>query len=246
MANEKKRSIKITENGTKGKSLKVICLNCKVETNHLVFASIEEDGSEEFGEEYFHWKSIYQIIRCNGCDNLSFRIETRHSEMYQDEEPEEIVYPERSKETISCKIFSVLPDNIDKLYQEVIVCYNNNILTLCAVGIRAIVEAICLEKNIAKSNLKEKIDDLVEREILTKEKVTILHNHRLLGNEAVHKMSTPKKEILKIAIDIIESMLDYIYEIPYKGMRLERTRNNKGLPITPKQKQNYTTPTSSV
>jgi hypothetical protein len=245
MANKEKISIKISENITKGKSLKVICRRCKIETNHLVLVSIEENGSEEFGEEdYFHWNSSYQIIRCNGCDDISFRIETINSEMF-DNEPEEMVYPERSEKTIPSKNFLELPNNIDKLYQETINCYNANILTLCGVGIRALVEAICLEKNIVdgevekkdsngnaicikrENNLEGKINGLFEKGILTKENATILHNHRILGNEAVHKMSTPKEEILKIAINIIESILESIYEIPYKGMRLKQTRNHR-------------------
>jgi hypothetical protein len=239
-----KMSIKITENGTKGKSLEILCKYCKVETNHLVFASIEVNGFKEFGEDYhINWNSSYQIIKCSGCNDFSFRIETIDSEMDSYDKPEEIVYPERSKETISSKNFDVLPDNIDKLYQETINCYNANILTLCGAGVRAIVEAICLEKNIIdidvekkdssgnitcikrENNLEGKINGLFEKGILTKENAMILHNHRLLGNDAVHKMITPKKEELSIAISIIESILEYIYIIPYKGMKL--TRNKK-------------------
>jgi hypothetical protein len=236
-------SIKITENGTKNKSLKIICQNCKVKTNHQILTSIEIDGFEEKFD--IDWSSIYQIIQCKGCDDLSFRIETEHSEMNPNEKPQEIVFPERSEEIISNKNFYRLPYNVDKLYQEVVGCYNNNILTLCGVGIRALVEAICLEKNIVdgeveeknssgniistkrKNNLEGKINGLFENGILTKENAIILHDHRLLGNEAVHQMSTPNKETLKIAISIIESVLESIYEMPYKSMKLKQTKNKK-------------------
>jgi len=234
-------SVKITENDTKGKSLKVICLNCEIETNHQVLTSIEEEGFDEKND--YHWNFIYQIIKCNGCECLSFREERFDSEMASNnEKQEEILYPERSEKTITGKTFYALPDNINTLYHEVIDCYNRNILILCAAGIRALVEAICLEKKIVdgivdkkdsdgnnerKNNLEGKINGLAEKGILTKEHADILQNHRFLGNEAIHEISIHNKETLKTAINIIEDILNYIYEIPDKGEKLKRTKNRK-------------------
>jgi len=239
-------SVKFTENGTKGKLLKVICQKCKIETNHLVLTSIEENGFEEPDDEYsFDWHSTHQIIKCMGCNNVSFRIESTNSEMNPDEKPEEIFYPEISKDTIFIKDFSDLPNDINRMYHETIDCYNNNILTLCGAGIRSLVEAICSEKKIISGNVEEKdsngntirikrkrnlegkINGLFENGILTKENATILHEHRSLGNETLHEMSVPNKESLKIAINIIEGILEFIYEIPYKSERLKQSRNHR-------------------
>ena len=235
---------KYTENATKNGIFKVICQECKRETNHLVLTSIELEG---FEEEYdIHWSSIYQIIKCQGCDTLSFRIENSDSETWSPNEPfREIIYPKRSKEILSNKNFYNLPFNVNKIYRETIDCYNNDILILCAAGIRALVEAICLENKIVDGNvdkkdqngnvigydrkdtLEGKINGLFEKGILTKENSVVLHEHRLLGNEALHRMTLPNKDELNIAINIIESILESIYEIPFKSMKLRQARGKK-------------------
>jgi hypothetical protein len=48
-----------------------------------------------------------------------------------------------------------------------------------------------------------------------------------LGNKALHEMSIPSKDELKIAIDIIVNILESIYEIPYKGNRLKQAQNSR-------------------
>ena len=43
-------------------------------------------------------------------------------------------------------------------------------------------------------NLEGKIAGLYEKGFLTKKSSTILHEHRFLGNEAVHELSQPSKD----------------------------------------------------
>lgn len=233
---------KFTENATKNHQIRVICQECQRDTNHIVLSSIEIAG---FEEEYdIHWSSIYQIIKCLGCDSISFRIENTNSESWAPDDPfTETIYPKRSKEILSNKVFYSLPFNINRLYRETIECYNNDILTLCGAGIRALVEAICLEnkitdgiveikdnngnliKNERRDTLEGKINGLFEKGILTRENSIVLHEHRLLGNEVLHRMAMPNKNELNIAISIVENILESIYEIPYKSMKLKQARN---------------------
>jgi hypothetical protein len=229
-----------TENATKNHTLKVICKECQRETNHLVAASVETAG---FEKEYdIHWSAVYQIIKCQGCDTFSFRIENSDSEIWSEIEPfMETIYPKRSDKILANKLFYNLPFNINRLYRETIDCYNNEILILCAAGIRALVEAICFENKISdgiieikeqngtikserRESLEGKINGLSEKGILTKENTIVLHEHRLLGNEALHRMTAPNKEGLSIAITIIENILESIYEIPFKKMKLQQAR----------------------
>lgn len=233
--------INYTENATKNHAMKVICQECQHETNHMVLVSVELNG---FEEEYgLHWSSIYQIIKCQGCDTLSFRIENTDSETWAPNDPyRETIYPKRSEKIIKNKIFHSLPYNVNRLYRETIDCFNNDILTLCAAGIRALVEAICLENKVIdgnveikdqngavirtekKDNLEGKINGLFEKGILTEKNSIALHEHRLLGNEALHRMAVLNKEELSIAINIVEGILESIYEIPYKSMKLMQAR----------------------
>ena len=147
---------------------------------------------------------------------------------------------------LNAKIYYSLPDNINRLYKETIECYNNGIFTLCAAGIRALVEGICIDKKIKdgnveendkngnikiirKRNLEGKINGLIEKGVLTKENAESLHEHRYMGNEAVHQLSLPSKKELSLAISIIENIFDSIYEIHdmIEELKEARKRNKK-------------------
>jgi hypothetical protein len=243
--------IEITENKSKNTNCKVLCIRCKHETNHEVLYSLLLHGKEEFEEySWYEWENENQVIKCLGCDEISFRITKSDSESVNPEtgeyDVEEILYPRRTKETINGKIYLNLPFTIKLLYQETIDCYNNNILLLCAAGVRSLVEGICQNKNIMggfietikKDGTKEysnkldgKINGLFEKGILTEENAKILHEHRYLGNEAVHELSMPSRSELELAIKIIEHILDSIYEIPAKSDELLNLRKRAGKKI---------------
>jgi len=245
---------KITENDTKGKVFKVNCRKCKQKTNHLVLMSADENGFAGTEDDEFHWTFNYQIIQCQGCETVAFREECFDSDMhFREEAPHETTYPDYSPEALEYRFFNNTPKRINDLYRETIVCYNNDSLTLCAAGIRVLVEIICLEnqiiegdvyakdqngdyikdtngnmlKNGRKNTLEGKISGLSEKGILREKDAMILHEHRAIGNEALHRMVIHSKDELKIAINIIKSMLISIYETPCEGETLKQDRDWK-------------------
>jgi len=237
---------KVEFNKTKDEVLKVICPECKQETRHKVLQSVDIKGREDYSEDFWiNWESIYQIIECQGCLTISFRTQSSNSEDYDPYtgKPDvfERLYPYRIKSTLSIKEFLNTPFNLNRIYREVIDCYNSEIYTLCAAGLRSIIEGICVEEKIKdgpvevpqkgggttterKDNLQGKIAGLAEKGILTKKHSEILHEHRYLGNEAVHELSLPSREELALAIDIIEHVLESVFEIPEKAEELRRRR----------------------
>jgi len=244
-------NIRFTENAKKDKTLKVICPKCQHETNHEVVASIETNGCENSSEngDEFWWYSKHQIIKCLGCETLSFR------RLYEDSNlafaglpAEETLYPKRSIDELKCKEFHNIPSNICQIYKDTIESYNNGALTLCAAGLRALVEAICFENNIIDGfvdvkddmgtvigqkkiyRLEDKIDCLFQKCILTEKNAVVLHELRFLGNDALHKMVVPTKEELRIATEIIDDILASIYEIPQKQMQLQSVRGRFEFP----------------
>ena len=218
--------IHLSKNNENLQQIKVFCQDCEKETNHLIWSSVPLDGHNE--EYDVVWHAIYQIIQCLGCDAMSFRSEHWDSETNEyDGGASEILYQRWSPKVTPNKNYrqySDLPSSIDGLYRETIECYNNGILILCAGGIRALVEGICLEKQIHGKNLEEKIDNLCAGGYLTKDNANVLHQHRLLGNKALHELSVPRKDVLRISIGIIESMLELLYEIPSQVQELERAK----------------------
>ena len=58
--------------------------------------------------------------------------------------------------------------------------------------------------------------------LLTHPSAQALHEHRYLGNTAVHELARPSAEELKSAIEIVEHVLEQLYELPEKAEELRR------------------------
>lgn len=229
------------ENKSKGQEIKIVCLKCKTETNYKVVTSVDVDGYEE--ESDIKWYENYQVVQCMGCDSLSFRIEKSDSEFHSYEDPyTEELYPRRSDKPLTSDAYQYLPFKVKQVYAETIEAYNNSMFILCSAGIRATIEAICIEKNVCdgpvtvidvttkkettkqKDNLEGKINGLAEKGILTKANAEILHEHRSMGNESVHNISPHNKDIIMLALNIIENILESIYGIRSKSVKLKEER----------------------
>ncbi len=232
-------------NKTLYKSVKVLCSSCKNITKHLVLTSVNEKGSDPWEEDYsFDWKTDYEIIQCLGCETVSFRSESSNSEDYEpDDSPSKtiLLYPKRSTETLAVKKYMNVPFNLQRIYWETLDSFNYGNYTLCGAGVRALVEGLCKENGIEdgnveirksdgtiefqrKTNLQGKINGLHESGKLTEQNANILHEHRFLGNDAIHELSIPSKEDLELAIEIVENVFDTLYETPSKGQRLKSKR----------------------
>lgn len=247
---------KLSTNRTKDQKHKVYCYLCKGETNHLVLQSVDLDGSEVIGYDEggdpaaMHWTDNYQIIQCQGCDTITFQHIYWFSETVRQIGPDEWgdgtftqLYPKRSDKTRVIKYYYNAPNTLHRIYRETLECFNNDALTLCAAGLRAIIEGICADQKIQdgpvqitkpdgtieekrKDNLEGKIAGLGEKGILTRNTAAILHEHRFLGNEAVHELRQPSPDELSLAIEIVEHILDSLYEMPdmAEGLRKFRAR----------------------
>ena len=69
----------------------------------------------------------------------------------------------------------LIPVPVWKMYKETIDALNAKIRTLAGGGLRATVEAICLDNQITRGTLENKIDELAERKLLTTGQAQLLH-----------------------------------------------------------------------
>ena len=233
---------KYTENETKGKEIDVLCPECHRDTCHKILQSVNDYWrSDDHPEYYVDGATDYQIIECQGCRTISFRTEGWFSE---EDGIFVSLYPERSIDRLTTKDIYLVPRKLRRIYREVIDSYNNELYTLCAAGLRAIIEGICSEKNIKDGeveidvgegniktkrikNLQGKISGLAEKGVLTKSNADFLHEHRFLGNEALHELTQPYSDELRLAIEIIEHVLENIYELPSKARELKAIKKKR-------------------
>ena len=215
------------KNKTIDKERKVACLECDTETYHKVIHSVNTFDSGDWGVAW----NDYEIIICQGCRAVSFRKASGTDDIIGVDEEGKPVYdehvelfPSRVRGRKKLRYDYDLPPNIRKIYDETHKAISGGQPILAGIGIRTLVEAVCMEKNTTGKNLEEKIDSLVKIGLLTKDGAEILHKTRIYGNEAAHKTIPIKDEDLGILMDIAENLLENAYILPKKANALEKRR----------------------
>lgn len=197
--------------------MKVRCLHCKNETSHESIAKHATSGEISDG---FQWWTDYEILKCRGCGTVSFLQRSWDESDYfggNEHTVNDVLYPSRT--TGRQAIFDdfvnpEIPESVLKIYLEVIAALNNSLPLLAAIGLRAIIEAICQEQKCVGKDLEQRINDLATKGVLAKQQAHILHSHRFLGNIAAHEIVAPESLELLAAFDIAETMLKTIYVLP--------------------------------
>lgn len=199
--------------------IKNFCLRCNFETNHFQLHNVTKYSDNDD----FDYRINYLIVKCCGCERISFRDEFINlDEMYPDEEnnwhPNITIetYPPKLKVKRKLKDIYVLPTKLKIVYEESINAFNSDCFLLAGVAFRAIIEAICMDKNIIGKDLAKKIDNLVKQKLITEKEAQRLHSIRFLGNDSVHEMNVPDKEKLFLVLNIVEHLLNNLYIIDYQ------------------------------
>jgi hypothetical protein len=203
------------------------CNSCRRDTNHELKG---EHRSVHTSENEFTEVVAYRFWICMGCEHGLLQ-RTYTNDFMQDDDEEYDFFPPSSREALFPKTFAKLKPHLQAIYKEAIVCYNQEALILSAAGLRALMEGLCQDKRIRGRNLKEKINGL-NRLLPNKAIVRDLHQFRFMGNEAVHELSAPKAFAIKLAIEIIEDLLNFFYALDHKANNLRRLR--KALKVKPR------------
>lgn len=217
---------------------KAFCNRCNTITNHSIKAEhkiVDTTDIENEGviEQHYLGTYSYQIIECNGCESISFRIidfltnfmdidEASGEWKISNDKTFETFYPERMENSMVEKRIVGIPILLRKAYQEVLQCYNYDLKILCAAGLRALIEGICNHYKISGPEFKDRIDTLGSNGLISQSLATSLHTHRFLGNFAMHQLSIAEKDELKVAIELIEITMETLFGVPVKHKALEK------------------------
>ncbi|HMQ75853.1 MAG TPA: DUF4145 domain-containing protein [Flavobacteriales bacterium] len=201
------------------------CATCSRTTRHLELFSVKEPIYDE--AEYQNGESLWAIVQCQGYLEFSF---FKRSEEYQgdnfEHEPiysvDEQIYPSRIAGRAELKDTGYLPFHVGLIYRETRNALCNNMNILAGIGLRALVEVVCKEKNAGGNNLEDRINDLVRTGLLTNDGADILHSLRIMGNQAAHEVKPHSLKDLGIALDVVEHLLTGFYILPAKASALPK------------------------
>ncbi len=197
--------------------VKCYCPKCKQHTNHHVMAEHKYSGDDK---EYF-WRQTYRMVKCYGCEHVSFDVETfEESNIRYDCDGREEMYSEHASYPDPEGLLKPIetswefPSDVLRIYRETVKAINAECYTLAAAGFRAVIESICLDKQINGKSLEVKINNMKKAGIITMADRDRFHSVRFLGNDSVHEIKTPERRTLLVVLEIIEGILKnlYIYE----------------------------------
>lgn len=226
---------RVTEDESKGKTLKATCERCSRETNHRVLKSVE---TYESSEDYdIHEGGSFQIIECAGCGWISFRQMWWSSEVREQVDDLEgppienfLLFPPRRKGIRWLEHEHYLPPTIRQLYKEKMYALTNDQPILTGIAIRALVEAVCSHYGATARGLKARVEELAAKGKLSEDQKQSLHGCRCLGNDAAHEANVPTDEELEIANDIADGLLKAAFIHPFLRERLPKDKPPKAKP----------------
>jgi hypothetical protein len=199
---------------------------CNRETRHKVLADTSTHWQDEEGrvDTWVH----HQIVQCQGCLTTSFRESSQCSEDFDHDERtgetflNEIVklFPNRISGRPVMQEAHLLPHNVYRIYQEAHGALCAELAILAGLGLRALVEAVCIDRQVIKGNLQDKIDALAIAGHITSAGTKILHSLRFMGNAAAHEVKAHTPQQLNTAFDVVEHLLQGVYVLPGKAAGL--------------------------
>lgn len=205
------------------------CNECHQKTYHTLVAVHPRHGDELIdegtpAETRIGWyKFEYRLWVCRGCDTAVLEEAFTNDAMYDPDKHQQIwrskLYPKRAVHDLQAKHFARLSRNLAAIYREVISCYNIDAAVLCAIGLRSLMEGICAEKGVkVRNNLGASIGQMSR--YLPQKIVDNLQGFRFMGNDAAHDLQAPGQRDLRLAIEIMEDLLNFLYALEHKTSRL--------------------------
>jgi hypothetical protein len=225
-------------------SVWVKCAKCGGQNKrHSVVGEFKVPEYGEFGEST--GTEFHQLIQCGGCECIKYytyyetldprkdyqEVVKLRVGVYPDDPPEtKRRKPGTAAEVLTDMKQNLVPPSVFKMYRETIQAFNHRVLTLAGVGLRAIVEAVCLDVGITDQvafRLQAKINELANKGHLTPAQANFLTHHKDLGDGAAHRMETPTREELEDGLEIIEGLLNTIYVLPEKAKQMQHRRDKR-------------------
>jgi len=208
---------------------KTDCRTCKRVTRHEVLC----EHIEETAPDDYHEKDFWQIVRCLGCHTTGFQHRNEDYEQVWEDFDGDVrhtvsttVYPRVVRNHSGLKGTTWIPALIRNVYRQTLSAYSDNAYVLASIGLRATIEAVCNHLEISGSNLEKRIDQLFKTGYVSNSDKKRLHAIRFLGNDAAHEVKEPKESDLRVALEIVEHILNSVFILEKKSKSLETVIEN--------------------
>lgn len=160
----------------------------------------------------------YEIGECNSCNFCVLIVRTRVNGNVSKIYPNPL--PEKTDERI--------PETIKKDFDEALLCLSVGANLGAAVLARRALQTMCKDKGATKKDLKDQIDELFTKNIITKDLKDWSHEVRYVGNDAAHPNGIMvQREDAEEIIDLLESLCEVLYIAPAKALNRKKIRESQ-------------------
>ena len=224
---------------------KAHCNTCSGSRNHLLLYCHEEEWTEQIWDEPpdFDWgEGCYELLKCAGCGHITFRLTIRSSEHTNNEgNPIPIVtyYPPStfrrepdwlygmglySKDESGEGEFIVLwlPEFISRLLKEIYIALHGDCLSLAAMGVRALLEKIMIDRIGDKGTFKKNLYAFQEQGYISEQQKAIFEATLEVGHASIHRNYDPSREDIRHILDFTENIIEIVYISQTKAGHLKR------------------------
>ncbi|OEZ62097.1 DUF4145 domain-containing protein [Duganella sp. HH105] len=128
------------------------------------------------------------------------------------------------------RLKNALPEIQANLLSEVYLAINHKLLTLASMGLRAMIDMVCVEQVGDKGNFREKLTALHKLEIISNRQLGVLLTVIDAGNASAHRGFTPDESDIDTVLDVVEHLLSSVYVHPKGAAELAKntpTRQSK-------------------
>lgn len=211
-----------------GEIIKLYCTSCGTPTNQLMKAKFAPKEKADY-EIFDH--NEYCILECLGCNHIAFVHQKWDNGNEVDENGEPLKYASHFMEDerwfeeyefLHEQDANELPAMIFDLYEELTEAMQHQSRILSGVGLRMLVEAVCIQQKIPGRNLSLKITKLFEKGVISKNECEVLNKLREIGNVSAHQIKGPSDTVLETALLAVNHLLKSIYVVHKRTKRLRK------------------------
>jgi len=122
------------------------------------------------------------------------------------------------------------PDQIQSLLKETYICLQNDCRSSAAMCVRAIFEAVMIDKIGDQGTFAANIEEFEKQGYLSKKQKELVEPVLEAGHASIHRAYIPKTAQLVTLVDILENIISVVYVHPQKAADLK-----KGIPVRKKK-----------
>lgn len=203
------------------------CNQCSGVTAHKVLHS---EVLEDEDEERFYSYEAFETQACGGCGALKFVVrsaddsdrsgeydEAGHPLFFESERSFPPV-PFRRRPSLG---WNGIPQKIQRVLHEVYAACDSKLLTLAAMGVRTIIDTFA-DLNVGDvGTFDQKLDELLEKQFITKQDRQYLSVVVDAGNAAAHRGGIFSAEQVNHMLDTVEHLLQarYTFKEPSRALK---------------------------